>query len=207
MPRRPSRISSRSTARSAESEGLCRASHGEARGGRSASVARDRALARNAPAPLIEPYVKVEQVGDVAGRAQAYAFALNLPELRVSASRPFMGTHEFELAAQPGRGYLFVARDSRLAAASIVGFVLGASEGPKIQPHHGWGCVVYIGVDRERRGELIGARLLEAVTNAMRADGCTHVYAWARAGAPVEFLRAEGFTSGLSVHVWMDRKL
>ena len=133
-----------------------------------------------------------------------YQIGLKTPELRVSASTPFMEKDDFKLRIIDKKHVFLVAEDQN----KIVGFIC-ANTGDKDRPlKHKWACIVYIAVVPDNRNQGVATKLYHECAKILKKRGITHAYALADADTKAiqRFLKKAGFKSGERM-VWMDRKL
>jgi ribosomal protein S18 acetylase RimI-like enzyme len=130
-----------------------------------------------------------------------YQFALETPELKVSANDVFMDKEEFLYELTRGDAVAFIASND----TEIIGFVLGSiSTDPSSVKA---ATVVYIVVKPNYQGNGIGHALLQACEQAFREHNVVDVHTWANTHSPVvQLMEKNGFAKGHE-YIWMDKKL
>lgn len=133
-----------------------------------------------------------------------YALGLQTPELKVSATEPFMDDAEFRAAVANPDGVFLVAQKG----SDLVGFVYANANDVERSEARQWACIIYIVVAPKWRRAGVAQALYTACTEALARRGVTHVYAWASAESPaiLAFMRRMGFAVG-HTYVWVDRRI
>lgn len=131
-----------------------------------------------------------------------YQFALRFPELKVSATAPFMWPEEFREALADTSAVVLIAEED-----TILGFVYARTRDLD-RPSLETGCIVYLAVDEKHRNKGIGTQLFNACVKELKARGVTYLFAWANAENSLvkKLLLKEGFAEG-HTYTWMDRKI
>lgn len=138
---------------------------------------------------------------------ELYALGLETPELKTSASEPFMDEQEFRAAINNRHGVMLLAT----AGSRIAGFVYANFGESDIErgPGSKWACLVYVVVRPEFRRRGVAQQLSVACISELKRHGMTHVYAWADTegdGSVIALMKKNGFHAGHR-YMWMDRKI
>ncbi len=132
-----------------------------------------------------------------------YALGLKTPELRVSATEPFMDKDDFKKRIN-GKNHVFLLAEVR---SKIIGFIIANAKDANSPLENRYACIVYVVVSPDYRNRGVATQLYDACMKKLKKLGITHVYAWAdmKSGV-IFFLKKKGFNAG-KPSVWMDKKL
>ncbi len=139
--------------------------------------------------------------------AELYRLGKNTPELRVSATEPFMDKDEFN-AFITDENCIFLAAEEK---KSIIGFIIGHTEWVNMivkNLKNKYGYLIFLVVAPEFRKRGVATKLYSACIAKLKEKGATHIYSWANANGEdvINFMKKQGFTEGHK-YIWMDKKL
>jgi N-acetylglutamate synthase-like GNAT family acetyltransferase len=133
-----------------------------------------------------------------------YALGLKTPELRVSATEPFMDRDDFSSRIADKNSVFLLAEEGN----KIAGFICANAKDSDRPIKNKYACIVYIAVLPAYRKRGIATKLYNECIKRLKFMGITHVYTWADAtSSPVQkFFLRNNFAQG-KPSIWMDRKL
>ena len=134
-----------------------------------------------------------------------YCIAKKIPEIKVSATEPFMDEDEFKYCFQNKNGIFLVAEEND----KILGFIYADAKDSDRPFSNKYGCIVYIAVLPQFRKMEVATKLYVECVKEMKKFGITHLFCWANTegdGAVVKFMKKHGFEEGHKF-VWMDKKI
>jgi GNAT superfamily N-acetyltransferase len=133
-----------------------------------------------------------------------YAFASNIPELRVSHSAEFMSKPELLACIESPASVFQVAFGD---GSEILGFVYANIGDLDRGGDQSQACIVYLAVSPNSRGKGLGQWLLHDCIAKLRHRGVCYVYAWANpTSGVIPLLKKNSFDEGHSC-VWMDTRI
>lgn len=135
---------------------------------------------------------------------QLYELGARTPELRVSATEPFMDHDDFgERITDSNHVFLVAEKDSQ-----ITGFICANGNDADRPLKNKYACIVYLAVDPIFRRQGIAEKLYDACALQLKEKGITHMYGLVKnESKPIQaFFRKKGFAEGHRL-IWMDKPI
>lgn len=136
---------------------------------------------------------------------ELYELWRNTPELKVSATEPFMDRDEFKFAITNPNAIFLVAEHEH----NIIWFIYVHAKDKDKELKQKYACLVYLVVKQDFRRQWIAQRFYSECEKRLQEIWITNIYTRANSegnGEIIEFMKKQWFTEGHK-YVWMDKKI